>query len=332
MKIACFSTQPYDREFLLQASADSELEWTFFETRLHRKTAALAADHQGICCFVNDQLDRPALERLKELGVTSIALRCAGFNNVDLVACEQLRLRVGRVPAYSPYAVAEHTVALLLSLNRRLHKAYNRVREGNFSLVGLLGFDLRGKTVGVVGTGKIGSVVLEILEGFGCHVLAYDPYPSSEKIEYVDLETLFRRSRVVTLHCPLTPETHHLINAQALSQMQQGSILVNTSRGGLVDTRAVIEALKSGHLGGLALDVYEEEGDLFFQDLSDRVITDDVFARLLTFPNVIVSGHQAFFTREALEAISGTTVTNLLAFLHDQPCPNELTQSLLARP
>ncbi len=330
MKIACFSTQPYDREFLIGASQD-QLEWTFYETKLNRRTAALAAEHQGVCCFVNDQLGRPTLARLKEFGVQAVALRCAGFNNVDLEACEEFGLRVGRVPAYSPYAVAEHTVGLLLCLNRKLHKAYNRVREGNFSLVGLLGFDLRGKTVGVVGTGKIGSVVVDILKGFGCQVLAYDPYPSREDLTYVPLDQLLERSRVVTLHCPLTPETHHLIDARALEKMQPGAILVNTSRGGLVDTPAVIAALKSGHLGGLALDVYEEEGDLFFRDLSSRVITDDIFARLQTFPNVVISGHQAFFTREALEAISQTTVANLTAFLKGKPCPNELTKNLLAR-
>ena len=330
MKVACFSTQVYDREFLLRASEDTPLEWTFFEAKLNPKTAALADKHQAVCCFVNDVLDAETLGILSGLGVASVALRCAGFNNVDLQRCSELHIRVGRVPAYSPHAVAEHTVALLLTLNRRLHKAYNRVREGNFSLEGLLGFDLRGKTVGVVGTGRIGQVVLEIFGGFGCRVLAYDPYPSVDGVEYVELDRLLAESRIVTLHCPLTPETHHLIDEQALERMQAGAILVNTSRGGLVDTRAVIGALKSGHLGGLALDVYEEEGDLFFQDLSDKVITDDVFARLTTFPNVVISGHQAFFTQEALNAISGTTVQNLLDFGAGRENPNELTLKSLA--
>ena len=312
MKVPCFSAHPYDKEFLLAASTGSELEWEFLETSLDRTTARLAYGARAVCIFVNDHLDSDTLRDLHEHGLQGIALRCAGFNNVDIPTCQELGIRVARVPAYSPHAVAEHTIALLLTLNRRLHKAYNRVREGNFALGGLMGFDLHGKTVGVVGTGKIGSLVVDILLGFGCRVIAYDPYPSRTDIEYVGLESLLTQSKVVTLHLPLTPDSHHMIDKQALALMPSGSVLVNTSRGGLVDTVAVIEALKSGHLGGLALDVYEEEGDLFFRDLSAQVIQDDVFTRLTSFPNVLISGHQAFFTQEALEAIAETTVTNLL--------------------
>ncbi|MFA5506938.1 MAG: 2-hydroxyacid dehydrogenase [Vulcanimicrobiota bacterium] len=323
-KVACFSSQPYDKQFLLEHSSPAQLQWTFYEGRLRTATHGLASGHQAVCCFVNDELDRSCLEGLKNEGIQSVVLRCAGFNNVDLKACEELGIRVARVPAYSPHAVAEHTIALLLCLNRKLHKAYNRVRESNFALHGLLGFDLHGKTVGVVGTGKIGGVVVDILKGFGCRILAHDPYPSRDDIEYIALDELLTKSKVVTLHSPLTPDTYHMIDSEALQRMQPGALLVNTSRGGLIDTLAVIEALKAGQLGGLALDVYEEEGDLFFHDLSDQVIQDDVFARLLTFPNVVVSGHQAFFTREALTAISQTTIANLSALLTGAPCGNEV--------
>ncbi len=314
MRVPCFSSQPYDRSFLLSASQDSGLEWEFLEASLDKTTARLAHGAKAICLFVNDRLEAETLRDLHAHGLRWVALRCAGFNNVDLAVCQQLGIGVARVPAYSPHAVAEHTLALLMTLNRRLHKAYNRVREGNFSLRGLMGFDLHGKTVGVVGTGKIGGIVVDILLGFGCRVVAYDPYPSRTDIEYLDLETVLQQSKVVTLHLPLTPDSHHMINARTLGLMPSGSVLVNTSRGGLVDTVAVIEALKSGYLGGLALDVYEEEGDLFFRDLSEKVIQDDVFARLSSFPNVLISGHQAFFTQEALEAIASTTVANLLDF------------------
>lgn len=312
MKVPCFSTQPYDREFLLAASASRDLQWDFLEASLDQSTAKLAHGARAICLFVNDLLDAKTLRDLHQHGLRAVALRCAGFNNVDLTVCRELGIQVARVPAYSPHAVAEHTIALLLTLNRRLHKAYNRVREGNFALSGLMGFDLHGKTVGVVGTGKIGSIVVDILLGFGCRVVAYDPYPSRSDIEYCELSTLLRESKVVTLHLPLTPDSHHMIDARALSLMPRGAFLVNTSRGALVDAVAVIEALKTGHLGGLAIDVYEEEGDLFFRDLSATVIQDDVFVRLSSFPNVLISGHQAFFTEEALEAIARTTVANLL--------------------
>ena len=319
MKISCFSTHPFDREYLEKASIGTDIVWDFLETGLNPKTAILAAGSDAVCCFVNDKPNREALVALSSVGVRGLALRSAGYNHVDLAACKELGLRVARVPAYSPHAVAEHAIALLLTLNRKLHKAYNRVREGNFALHGLMGFDLNGKTVGVVGTGKIGSIVAKILGAFGCHVLANDPLPTQKDLEYVDLPTLLRASRVVTLHPPLTPDSHHLIDREAFEMMPSGAILVNTSRGALVDTNAAIDSLKSGRLGGLAIDVYEEEENLFFRDLSDTIIQDDVFARLLSFPNVLISGHQAFFTEEALTAIAKITVENLMCLVEDRP-------------
>ncbi len=318
MKIAVFSPKPYDRTFLKAASAPHGHQLVFFEPRLTVETAALAAGFPAVCVFVNDCVNAEVLEILHRGGTRLVALRCAGFNNVDLEAAERLGITVARVPAYSPYAVAEHTVGLILTLNRKLHRAYNRVREGNFSLDGLLGFDLHGRTVGVVGTGKIGATLVPIVQGFGCRVLAYDPYPNPEVeargVEYVPLPQLLAEADIVTLHCPLTPETHHLIDAAALRQMKPGVMLINTSRGALVDTPAVIEALKSGRVGYLGLDVYEEEADLFFEDLSQQLIQDDVFSRLLTFPNVVITGHQAFFTAEALTNIAETTLENVTAF------------------
>ena len=271
-----------------------------------------------MCVFVNDVVDRPVLEKLGQQGVRLVALRCAGFNNVDLAAARDLGISVCRVPAYSPHSVAEHTLALILSLNRNIHRAYNRVREGNFALDGLLGFDLHGKTVGVVGTGKIGATVLEILKGFGCVLKAYDVAPDPDcvamGVAYVSLEEVFAVSDVVTLHCPLTPDTHHMVDEALLARARTGLMLINTGRGALIDTRAVIGALKSGHLGSLGIDVYEEEAELFFEDLSNFVLRDDLFARLLTFPNVLITGHQAFFTREALSGIAETMIANVTAF------------------
>ena len=319
MRIAVFSTKSYDEYFLEQANREHDHghELSFFEPRLVEETVSLAQGYRAVCPFVNDQLDATVLEVLKQGGTELVALRSAGFNHVDLEAADELGLCVSRVPAYSPNAVAEHTLALLLGLNRRIARAYNRVRDGNFSLEGLLGFDLHGKTVGIIGTGRIGVVFAELLQGFGCTVLAFDPYPSEAAkrvVTYVPLEELFQRSHVVSLHCPLTPETHHLINSQSVSQMRDGVMLINTSRGRLVDTLAVIDGLKSGRIGSLALDVYEEEENLFFQDLSEQVILDDAFTRLLTFPNVLITGHQAFFTREALTSIAETTLANVTAF------------------
>lgn len=332
MKAAFFSTKSYDRQFFEAANQAFGHELIFFEPRLTLETTPLAAGFQAICAFVNDELNASVLAALARQDTCLVALRSAGFNNVDLAAAKKLRLTVLRVPAYSPYAVAEHTVALMLSLNRKVYRAYNRVREGNFALEGLLGFDLHGRTVGIIGTGKIGQLVAKIMGGFGCHLLAYDLYPSAEAkalgVQYVTLPELFGQADIITLHCPLTPENYHLINADTLSQMKPGVMLVNTSRGALIDTLAVIEALKSGQVGYLGLDVYEEESDLFFEDLSGRVIQDDVFARLLTFPNVIITGHQAFFTRNALERIAEVTLANISDFEQGVASANEVTVEL----
>jgi D-lactate dehydrogenase len=318
MKIAVFSTKPYDRQSLDGANRHHHHELVYFEPRLTSETVALAGGFEAVCPFVNDQLTADVLETLAGGGLRLLTLRSAGFNHVDLAAARRLGVTVARVPAYSPHAVAEHAVGLVLTLNRRLHRAYARVREGNFSLDGLLGFDLHGKTVGVVGTGKIGAVFCRIMAGFGCRILAHDPHPSAEAralgAEFVELDELFGASDVIALHLPLTPATHHLIDDAAVRRMRRGVMLINTSRGGLVDTRAVIAGLKSGKIGALGLDVYEEEADLFFEDLSGSVIQDDVFARLLTFPNVIITGHQGFFTREALANIAEVTLENATAF------------------
>ena len=327
MKTAVFSTKRYDREFLVAANAGAH-ELNFFEPHLDQSTAVLAAGFGEICVFVNDCVDAAVLARLASGGARLVALRCAGFNNVDLSAAKHHGIGVVRVPAYSPHAVAEHTIGLILALNRHLHRAYNRVREGNFALDGLLGFELHRRTAGLVGTGKIGAVVAKLLRGFDCEVLAVDPLPNPECIalgvRYVTLDELFARSDVISLHCPLTPENHHLIDDAALSRMKDGTMLVNTSRGGLVDTVAVINALKSGRLGYLGLDVYEEEGDIFFEDLSSEIIRDDVFMRLLTFPNVLITGHQAFFTRNALRQIAETTIANISEFESTGRCKNQL--------
>ncbi len=322
MRIAVFSTKPYDRQSLDAANRWHKHELVYFEPRLTVSTAALAHGFDGVCAFVNDELSREVVASLAKGGVRLLTLRSAGYNHVDLQATSEHDIVVARVPAYSPHAVAEHAVGLVLTLNRGLHRAYARVREGNFSLDGLLGFDLHEKTVGVIGTGKIGTVFCRIMSGFGCRILVHDPQPSSELrtlgAKYVGLDDLFGAADIVALHLPLTPATHHLIDAAALHRMRNGVMLINTSRGGLVDTPAVIAALKSGKIGALGLDVYEEEADLFFEDLSGTVIQDDVFARLLTFPNVLVTGHQGFFTREALANIAETTLANATAFETDE--------------
>ncbi|MES2660784.1 MAG: 2-hydroxyacid dehydrogenase [Verrucomicrobiota bacterium] len=318
MKVTIFSSKAYDEQFLRESNAAFDHELIFIENRLKPETAVLAHGSPAVCAFVNDELDAETLKKLSAGGTRFIAMRCAGFNNVDLAAAKALGLLVARVPAYSPHAVAEHAVALLLTLNRHIHKAYNRVREGNFSIDGLIGSDVHGKTIGVVGTGIIGGIFARIMTGFGCEVLAHDIAPNPEcvvaGVKYVGLEELFHRSHAVSLHCPLMPATYHLINEQSLGQMRDGIFIVNTSRGALIDTEAAITAIKSGRIGGLALDVYEEESALFFEDLSFRIIQDDVFMRLTTFPNVLVTGHQAFFTREAMENIARTTLTNLADF------------------
>ncbi len=316
MICAVFDTKPYDRDFLSQAVAGTAVELRFLEFRLGPDTMASADGAESVCVFVNDRVDRPVIETLAAKGVRHIALRCAGFNNVDLEAARELGITVTRVPAYSPYAVAEHTVALLMTLNRKIHRAYNRVREQNFSLNGLVGFDLHGKTVGIVGTGKIGRITARIFKGFGCEVIAFDPvqdasWATEKGVTYTDLNTLLKTSDVVSLHSPLFPETFHLLDAERFALMKPGAHLINTSRGKLVDTRALIEVLKSGHLGGVALDVYEEEEGIFFEDHSGHVLQDDELSRLLTFPNVLITSHQAFLTREALAEISRVTVENL---------------------
>jgi D-lactate dehydrogenase len=327
MQIACYSSQPYDRQFLGSAARGHNHQWQFFEASLNATTAPLCQGFDAVCAFVNDSLDRECLQNLATAGIKFVALRCAGFNNVDLAACGELGIRVARVPKYSPYAVAEHTIGLILTLNRRIHKAYNRVRENNFALDGLLGFDLHNKVVGVIGTGAIGVALVNILVGFGCRIRLHDPFPNPACAafgEYVDLESLLRESDIVSLHCPLTPETHHLIGDQAFQWMKSGTMLVNTSRGALVDTQAAITALKAKTLGGLAIDVYEEESHLFFRNLSNEVIDDDTFSRLLTFPNVLVTAHQAFFTREALTEIARVTMRNLDQFENAETVDNEL--------
>ncbi len=320
MHIAVFSTKPYDRSFLeaANARAGEPHAFRFLAPHLDAGTAVLAKGAEAVCAFVNDTADAAALEALAGQGVKLLALRSAGFNNVDLAAAKRLGIRVGRVPAYSPESVAEHTVAMILSLNRNIHRAHARVREGNFTLDGLLGFDLRGRTVAVIGTGRIGAAFARLMRCFGCRVLAHDPNPDPELrgmgVAYGSVEALLPEADIISLHCPLTPGTHHLINDAAVARMKRGAMLVNTSRGAIVDTRAVIRGLKSGAIGHLGLDVYEEEGDLFFEDLSGQVLHDDVFARLLTFPNVLITAHQAFFTEEALTAIAEVTLDNISHF------------------
>ncbi len=335
MNLAVFSAKPYDREYLSQAATTLASTHhgphtiTFHDFALSSETVALARGADAVCVFVNDVLSEPTLAALHAEGVRAVLLRCAGYNNVDLDAAERLGLVVANVPSYSPEAVAEFAVALVQTLNRKTHRAYNRVREGNFSLEGLLGRTLAGKTVGVVGTGKIGLAFARIMKGFGCRLLAFDPYPGTafgELGEYAPLEKLLAESDVVSLHCPLTESTKHIMNGKTLGVMKKGAMLVNTSRGALVDTESVIAALKSKQLGGLALDVYEAEGALFYQDRSAEIIEDDVLMRLMTFPNVLVCGHQAFFTEEALTEIAECTIRNLDDFSNGMPCKNSLVK------
>lgn len=315
MKTIVFSSKSYDEEFLSAANSSASHELRFLPSRLDETTVSLAGGYDAVCVFVNDRVNAPVVDMLAELGVKVIALRCAGYNNVDLTRARECGLAVVRVPAYSPHAVAEFAVTLLFALNRRIHKAYNRVREGNFELSGLMGVDLAGKTITVVGTGKIGALFARIMHCIGCRILAVDMYHDPELealgVTYLPLHEALPQSDVISLHCPLTPETRHLVNARSLALMKHGVLLINTGRGALIDTSAVISALKSGILGGLALDVYEEEDKLFFSDHSHEIIPDDVFMRLTTFPNVLLTGHQAFFTREAMEQIAAITLRNL---------------------
>ncbi|ARF50379.1 MULTISPECIES: 2-hydroxyacid dehydrogenase [Pantoea] len=329
MKIAVYSTKHYDQKYFEQVNKQYGFDLVFYDFLLSESTAKTAVDCDAVCLFVNDDGSRPVLEELAELGVKFIALRCAGFNNVDLKAAAELGLEVVRVPAYSPEAVAEHAVGLMMTLNRRIHRAYQRTRDANFSLDGLTGFNMHNKTAGIIGTGKIGIATLRILKGFGMRLLAFDPYPSEQALslgaEYVDLKTLFAESHVITLHCPLTPENHHLLNANAFAQMRDGVMIINTSRGGLIDSQAAIDALKQQKIGALGMDVYENERDLFFEDKSNDVIQDDIFRRLSACHNVLFTGHQAFLTAEALTAISETTLENLSRLHRGEDCPNRVT-------
>jgi D-lactate dehydrogenase len=328
MKIAFFSTKPYDQTSFQNANEPFNHELVFFEPRLTPSTAALANGFAAVCVFINDVLNETTLRAIASTGTKIIALRCAGFNNVDLKVAKELGMTVVRVPAYSPYAVAEHAVGLILMLNRKLYRAYNRVRDDNFALNGLLGFDIHNKTVGIVGTGKIGQCFAQIMKGFGANLLAYDVRENPEVLElgakYLDLPKLLAQSDIISLHCPLLPATYHIIDAESLQHVKPGTMLINTSRGGLVDTRAVIDALKSGKLGYFGTDVYEEEENLFFEDLSGTVIQDDTFQLLQSFPNVVITAHQAFFTQEALSNIADTTLSNIATVEAGHPCDNEI--------
>ncbi len=326
MKIAFFDAKPYDIPAFTKYGKAAGIGFKFYETKLNEDTVALTQGADGVCVFVNDTVNAMVIDRLASGGVKFVALRCAGYNNVDLDYAAG-NVRVVRVPAYSPYAVAEHAMALLLTSVRRIHKAYNRTKDFNFSLSGLTGFDLHGKTVGVVGTGRIGRVFIDICRGFGMKVLAYDKFPAKDAgIDYVPLDELFGESDVISFHCPLTEETFHLVNRETVKRMKKGVILVNTSRGALIDSEALLEGIKERHIGAACLDVYEEEGDVFFRDLSGHIFDDDTLARLITMPNVLVTSHQAFLTEEALDNIAATTVENLAALRDGKPCANELTK------
>ncbi len=326
-KVAVFSTKPYDQQFLDQVQLGSNIEFTYFETRLRQSTMRLVDEFDAVSCFVNDIVDHVVLEHLAKVGVKMIALRCAGFNNVDIAAANELGIRVANVPSYSPESVAEHALALMFALNRKIIRAHSRVHEHNFELNGLLGFNFAKATVGIIGAGKIGIATLRALKGLGCELLCYDPVHDAEAAElatYVSIDELYRRSHVISLHCPLNEHTYHLINADSIAQMRDNVMLINTSRGGLVNTQAALDGMKSGKIGYLGLDVYELEGDLFFRDLSDEVLNDDVFGLLLSYPNVIITGHQGYFTQEALTQIAGTTLYNLQQFFCGELSGNEL--------
>lgn len=324
MKIAFFDTKQYDIPYFEKLGEENGFKFKFYETKLNEDTAALARGCDGVCVFVNDTVNAEVIDRLCELGVGIIALRCAGYNNVDIKYARD-KITVVRVPAYSPYAVAEHAMALLLTSVRRVHKSYIRTRDFNFSLNGLTGFDLHGKTVGVIGTGKIGRVFVDICRGFGMNVIAYDKFPSEDSgIDYVGIDELFERSDIISFHCPLTEETYHMISEETIDRLKRGVVIINTSRGALIDAEALLEGIKERKIGAACLDVYEEEADVFFQDFSGHIIADDVLARLISMPNVIVTSHQAFLTEEALSNIAETTVDNLLAYSKGEKSGNEL--------
>jgi len=321
--VAFFDAKPYDIESF-KRFADEEINIRFFENKLNADTVSIAACCDAVCAFVNDSINRKVIDELEKYGVGAVALRCAGYNNVDLKAA-QGRIKILRVPAYSPYAVAEHTMGMILTLNRKLHRAYIRTRDHNFSLEGLIGFDLKDKTVGIIGTGKIGRCFADICKGFGMNIIGYDPYESEEFCgKYTDLDELFGSSDIISLHCPLTKDNKHLINSEAVKKMKKGVFIVNTSRGKLIDTQAIVEGIKSGKIGAAGLDVYEEETSLFFEDLSEEVVHDDLLSRLIAMPNVLVTSHQAFFTREALDGIAKTTMDNLKAYFAGEELYNEV--------
>lgn len=329
MKLAVYSTKQYDRKYLDRVNQDYGYQVEYYDFMLSPQTVKTAEGFDAVCIFVNDDGGREVLTELAALGVKIVALRCAGFNNVDLDAAKALGIAVVYVPAYSPEAVAEHTVGMMMSLNRRIHRAYQRTRDANFSLEGLIGFNMHRRTAGIIGTGKIGVATLRILKGFGMRLLAFDPYPNPQAqalgAEYVDLKTLYAESDVISLHCPITPENHHLLNEAAFAQMKDGVMVINTSRGGLIDSQAAIEALKQQKIGALGLDVYENERTLFFIDNSNDVIQDDVFRRLSACHNVLFTGHQAFLTEEALISIAGTTLQSLRQISLGEECPFALT-------
>jgi len=327
-KIAFFDARPYDRRSFDEVNKNFGFEITYFETHLNSHTVELTAGFDTVCAFVNDTLDRPVIEHLHQHGIGLIALRCAGYNNVDFQSAFE-KVHVVRVPAYSPHAVAEHAVALMLALNRKTHRAFYRTRNGNFSINGLLGFDMYGKTAGVIGTGKIGKCLIDILKGFGMRVLAYDTFPDkkyakAQGFEYVSLDELYHQSDIISLHCPLTPETDHMINARTIANMKKGVMLINTGRGRLIQTEDLIEALKSGQIGSAGLDVYEEENEYFFEDFSNQIISDDMLARLLILPNTLITSHQGFFTTEALRNIAETTLSNIAEYFDDGYLENEI--------
>lgn len=324
MKVAFFDSKPYDISSFEKAINDKNITVKFYETKLNADTAGLAKGAECVCAFVNDTLDKETVEKLTDFGVKLIALRCAGYNNVDLDACKG-KITVVRVPAYSPYSVAEHAIAMLMTSIRRIHKAYIRTKDFNFSLNGLTGFDLHGKTVGVVGTGKIGKCFIDICKGFGMNVLCYDKFPlADEGLNYVSLDEIWEKSDVISFHCPLTDETHHMINESVIEKLKKGVVIINTSRGAIIDAEALLEGIKTRKIGAACLDVYEEESDLFFRDVSGHILEDDTLARLISMPNVILTSHQAFLTEEALEAIANTTVNNIVMFFEEGKCENEV--------
>jgi len=328
MKVAVFSTKTYDREYLDKLNISGKHKLTYFEASLNSGTTNLTLGFEAVCVFVNDKIDSETIQKLSENGIKIIALRCAGFNNVNIAEAAQKNIKIVRVPAYSPHAVAEHAVALILTLNRKTHKAFNRVREGNFSLEKLVGFNLYKKTVGVIGTGQIGAIFCEIMLGFGCKVIAFDIYESKDLkakgVEYKSFDEIIHNSDIISLHCPLTPETHHLINKNVFSKIKKGAMLINTCRGAVIKTSDAIDALKSGKLGYLGMDVYEQEENLFFRDLSESIIQDELILQLISFPNVLITSHQGFFTNEALEEIATTTIKNLTDFESGAALENEV--------